>query len=868
MSTERWKSKMESFKNREPRNKWDHRYYLIMLFVLCVGLNLSGFLRAELLSPAKRSAYDQITWQRANSVDCGDFYYTPDGEKKLYRLAGAIAVNFEENADKEAVLDTLTASNGLLSEYAFEVNDYGQIAILKTQPPKKSHIFTHATVVTDLAETALHLPGIRVTSPVFIDPETGLWMIPTGEIIVQFKEEIHPETVLGDREIHRPPATERQFMLTLRGVTSTDVFTEVNELIEHPDVEWLAPNFLMQGLVNSVNDTYYNQQWHLNNTGQTNGTIDADVDASEAWTITTGSPDIVIAVLDSGVETHHPDLHPNLFVNSGDNDSDGIDDDSNGYIDDIQGWDFYPDIPTPYGNNDPNPKTEFDNHGTNVAGVTAARGNNDIGVAGVAYTSRLLPIRIGEQTSETSIQVYTNHAAAAILYAAGINNIGQRTWDGADILSMSLTLGNDPQIQNALTLAATKGRNGKGCPIFCSVGNEASGYSRKTVGQITGFPGRWSWVVTYEKDDSTNAGEDTVWMAEFQNADKSIHRFDSINPPTGWYLDPFEGERGWFIENDPTHAYGTSRYHVRPERIRHGQKAFIMAPAFDISGDIIPGIGFQLWRSCEINDTVSVYLFNHDNSRLYNIGTLDGAVENGEPLVHFPASHPDTIAVGSSTDFDYRANYSRYGDGLDFVAPSGGGAQGLYTTDRTDRSGYDAGDYTSSFSGTSASTPLAAGVAALILSTNPVLSASEVRQIMRESCDQIGRVTYDENNWSPYYGYGRINAKKALDAVPTTPTTPSQATNPSPSHDATCYSKTVSLNWSGGDGATSYDVYFGTDSTPDSGEFKRNQSGRTYNPGILQYNTTYYWRIDAKNSRVTTAGDVWKFTTELVAPRL
>ncbi|MCG3141137.1 MAG: Hercynine oxygenase [Anaerolineae bacterium] len=99
------------------------------------------------------------------------------------------------------------------------------------------------------------------------------------------------------------------------------------------------------------------------------------------------------------------------------------------------------------------------------------------------------------------------------------------------------------------------------------------------------------------------------------------------------------------------------------------------------------------------------------------------------------------------------------------------------------------------------------------------------------------------------------------------PTPPSKATSPSPSNGATGQSINTDVSWSNGGGATSYDVYFGTDSTPDSGEYKGNQSGTSYDPGTLAYSTTYYWRIDAKNSAGTTTGDVWSFTTGSAPPQ-
>ncbi|MHC4620917.1 MAG: hypothetical protein ACYTEQ_24485 [Planctomycetota bacterium] len=94
------------------------------------------------------------------------------------------------------------------------------------------------------------------------------------------------------------------------------------------------------------------------------------------------------------------------------------------------------------------------------------------------------------------------------------------------------------------------------------------------------------------------------------------------------------------------------------------------------------------------------------------------------------------------------------------------------------------------------------------------------------------------------------------------PTPPGQASNPSPADSATDVSVDADLNWSAGSGATSHDVYFGTDSTPDSGELQGNQTATTFDPGTMANNTTYYWRIDEVNGDGTTTGNVWSFTTE------
>ena len=147
------------------------------------------------------------------------------------------------------------------------------------------------------------------------------------------------------------------------------------------------------------------------------------------------------------------------------------------------------------------------------------------------------------------------------------------------------------------------------------------------------------------------------------------------------------------------------------------------------------------------------------------------------PSVGYPANLAETIAVGASTNQDVRSYYSDYGLGIDFVAPSSGGTRRIETTDIQGKDGYNkklgsSGDYceaedNSGFGGTSSATPLAAGVAALMLSVKPSLTATEVRQILRETAVKIDPVNgqYDANGWSEQYGYGRIDAARALKAL-------------------------------------------------------------------------------------------------------
>lgn len=130
------------------------------------------------------------------------------------------------------------------------------------------------------------------------------------------------------------------------------------------------------------------------------------------------------------------------------------------------------------------------------------------------------------------------------------------------------------------------------------------------------------------------------------------------------------------------------------------------------------------------------------------------------------ALHPDVIAVAASNSLDEQSNYSNFGPEITICAPSSGSpGRRVVTTDRRGAPGYAAGDYTHSFGGTSSSTPLCAGLAGLILSVDPDLTSSEVRNIMMNTANKIdeGNGDYDANGYSPLYGHGRINGQAAVE---------------------------------------------------------------------------------------------------------
>jgi subtilisin family serine protease len=164
----------------------------------------------------------------------------------------------------------------------------------------------------------------------------------------------------------------------------------VPEALERRAVLSVAPLALVAGedvvLPTALpNDPSFGSEWSLRNVGQTGGTPGIDIGAERAWDISTGSRGVVVAVLDSGIDLTHPDLAPNLWTNPGEIAGNGLDDDRNGFVDDVHGWDFI--------DNDGAPQDGY-GHGTHVAGIIGAVGNDGFGVSGVAWQVSLMVLRI------------------------------------------------------------------------------------------------------------------------------------------------------------------------------------------------------------------------------------------------------------------------------------------------------------------------------------------------------------------------------------------------------------------------------------------------------------------------------------------
>ncbi|HKX60949.1 MAG TPA: S8 family serine peptidase, partial [Verrucomicrobiae bacterium] len=410
----------------------------------------------------------RLAEQLAESVDAGDSYATPGGRRRLRRLPGVVAV--EQSPQTSRAMETLTRQDGPLARYAVETQvGRGRFSLLTA--PSESRSRKRRQPDADLAalkQARQARPGVSL-NPVFIEPKSGLRLIATDQLIVCLKAGANAQQHFGAawKQVRPLWGTTDQFVLSLPGAAAEQIFTEVDRQSALGDVAWAEPDWISQAIRTSTpNDSYFNQQWHLENTGQGHGKPGADARLPAAWDQTTGTSSTVIAIVDDGVQLNHPDLSANIFVNTAEVADNGFDDDANGLVDDRQGYNFVVNLP------DASPYSVVDNHGTAVAGLAAATGNNNLGTAGVAYNCRILPIKV----LEGDYSATTSDFAKALRHVAGLNGSGTRVWRGADVVNISLTFGQSIVTDAALADVVTKGRNGRGAAIFVAAGNYAAAW--------------------------------------------------------------------------------------------------------------------------------------------------------------------------------------------------------------------------------------------------------------------------------------------------------------------------------------------------------------------------------------------------------
>ncbi len=254
-----------------------------------------------------------------------------------------------------------------------------------------------------------------------------------------------------------------------------DGISIINRLKNNHSIEYIEQDHIGEGggEVLKPNDAFYTRQWGLNNLGNFSlapSKLGADIEMEKAWDIQQGDSNIIVAILDSGAKLDHPEFQGRIWTNKKEIPNNGIDDDNNGFIDDINGWDF--------ANKDRLP-TDDHGHGTNVAGIIGANGNNNIGYAGVDWNCKLMNLKVLDSKNSG-------------FYSWWIDAINYAVANGAKVINMSL---GGIGFSQALT-DAVKNAIGKGVVVVVSMMNANS--------EVTYYPAAIDGVIAV---GSTNADD-------------------------------------------------------------------------------------------------------------------------------------------------------------------------------------------------------------------------------------------------------------------------------------------------------------------------------------------------------------------------
>ncbi len=519
---------------------------------------------------------------------------------------------------------------------------------------------------------------------------------------------------------------------------------EAVEFLEtHPAVEYVEPNRRIRPL-NRPNDPFFSRQWALHNTGQdvngTTGTLDADVDALEAWEFRTGSVDVVVAVIDTGVDYHHPDLEANIWKNPGEIEGNGLDDDGNGFVDDVVGWDFVDENAYPmdaYG------------HGTQVAGTVAAVGNNALGITGLNWIAQVMVLRIMDAFGDGN----TLDAVRAIAYANQM---------GADVITLSW---QDDGFSQSLkdAIAASK------AVVVCGAGNAGNDNDITPL-----YPASYDCpnilsVAASDPDDDL-PGWSNYGVATVDVAAPAVNIFTAVAVRETLWLDDFDDgdisdwtTGGVGVAWAPTAADAFSGTHSLTDSpggdYANNSDSWARSPALNLSSKSGARLQFYIHGKSE-TDKDFLYVQTstdgvtwRDREIYFIFGTVDrlsGTWKSGGGWITFPFYVDLGDLDGEGTVF------------VRFLLTSDGAVtqDGWYIDDAEVSVISSAYDGTSEYGyqgGTSMAVPHVAGLAALIKADKPSLSNLDIKGVIEQTVDKLPAF-----NGKVVTG-GRVNAARAMD---------------------------------------------------------------------------------------------------------
>ena len=532
-----------------------------------------------------------------------------------------------------------------------------------------------------------------------------------------------------------------------------DVQDAVAELNARGDVAYAEPNYRIHA-TGIPNDSRFGEQYGLHNTGQSiggvTGTNDADIDAPEAWNVTTGSSNVVVAVLDTGIAYDHPDLAPNMWVNSREVAGNGIDDDGNGYVDDRRGWDAV--------DEDGDPVDE-QGHGTHVAGTIGARGGNDTAgggttdVAGVAWNVRLMPVRVLNEVGLGNNVDLIEAIDYARANGARIANLSLSSWN------FSAALQDAIETSPNITFVVAAGNDGGDAdevmwtyPCIFPSPNIVCVAATDNRDRLAGYS-NWGPVSVDVAAPGTNVlstkAYHRVFFDDFESANS---QWTFGGTPNTWARTtdlPFDIDHGGtWLTDSPNGNYPT------------GTDNWARTSAVNLTGMRDCTVQFFAHMQTEslFGDFVAIEASNSPTGPWVQAGTaFNGLAQSG-----FDQRMPDQFNGDAQVYVRIRLHEDgefETGDGI-FVDDFAVQCAGRYTP-----ASYEY------LSGTSMATPHVSGVAALVLARNPAFSTAQIKGRLLSSVDTKSSLT------GKTVSGGRINAFKAVNT--STPNQPPTA-NASP----------------------------------------------------------------------------------------
>jgi len=573
------------------------------------------------------------------------------------------------------------------------------------------------------------------------DRQTAIAAVP-GELIVRYHDGVRAD----DRRRARASVSGvmRDRLLAgsaevLRLPDGVEGGQAIDRLRRDPAVAYAEPNLLFHATA-TPSDPLFGDQWGLENSKQFGyGKVDADIDAADGWDIATDAGAVVVAVVDTGVDLDHPDLIDRIWSNPGEIPGDGIDNDGNGLKDDHQGWDW---AATP----DDNVPDDLNGHGTHVAGVIGAAGNDSIGVAGVAWNVQLMPLRVlgangsGKLSDIVRAFDYAGDAGAHVVNAS----LGA---DGAtEPLAMREAIAAHPRTTYVVA-AGNDGRNVEGSPSWpCNIDLDnvicvAASSNTDTRASFSNFGST--------SVDLAAPGVD-IWSTMVPGKISPFGSFSLTDSPDGTYANDTDS---WVMHDDPVDLSGRSGCRVQ----------------------------WRLLLDTELDHDAVRLEASTDASEWTHVVGFTGSTQGS-----FVSVGADSSLATKTVDFNgqvtvylrfrFRSNDARRHDGayienVDVTCSQGGNphfaVEGFETgATRWSTGGTSNWDVTSMdylpMSGTSMATPFVSGAAALAWSFGPggvskAVWAEHVRNVLRGGVEPTRDWMKSRLAWQ-----GRLNLRRTL----------------------------------------------------------------------------------------------------------